>query len=1082
MDLESNRSKEHNGSSEEPPASPPETAPAVPDAERTVEFKLEESSDFSRVNRQFASNNRERRRSVTSSSGRTHSSMRSSMELRRQPVDELLRPWQSTGGDTVASSRSDSDLEDEDESRDAMHRTCLRPGYTLSKQLMLSFGSISAVTIIFVLVVCIVVAISAGESVKSINADSFEVLAKDRQGTTARYLAESLDQRLMLFDSVKMLEEATQDRFEGYPEPTDDFVPFLDVYSQTRKYPIVGKPMPLEWDFEENMNDGNYKEFVQTENRWDFYKRRPANTAKAGFLMQGSCDPSALDPSSDGYWPNCTNANNNITSGGVIAPNPTNEQIYRKSSDLVPLLRALFESRGEIRDLGLFFINSGAGASVNYPQYTVTYNGSYNSSGCEWMKQPNPLDPSRSIGNQEMIDRCHTAGEMVSTRAYNPMEREWCSFMALNPDSLVGLVGADSWNNNQYLLTLGKGIYDRSTRDFIACSYVGIQISAIDKELQRYKVTPRSEVSIIVWEESGNIASSTKFNGTEREGDIPVYDAGLGLTKESYSSLFNLVDYGSSWSPEEVRQSYTNFIIDDKDYFVASHPMPPVPKVYDPSYRPIFLIVTSTAKEDLDDVVEEVNEIIDDSIRRVNLFAIIIGCIGLVVSMLIIIMMARVITSPLRSMNATASEIVNQFGDPSAEQVISSSGELSKEHRFAPKTELSEVVEEFNEMVVSFSGKAMAKSEKGKQEEVENIFNMRKPFLELYEGRKSKDFAYHFESQSHPSSAAIVDPLDELSYRNEGSNLLEEKEKKKRLGDLSASRKTKTASPLFIWITVLIIVPLLVGSVLVAAMVLSSYQGRFDEFVAKAEGSFLEVETSILSIHANLRADYVAGLMSKSISELHLYTRYASWLLFGGLNRSDSFSELDSAGVESCKNYSLNFDECPFVQENDVCDCDWNENAFAQSCASFPNESASRYLQKQFMVGQSNGNPLDGSRKVTDFPNASFSPETTDWFENQTDVPGSDRGSFASGYNTTFDRLRQLSAIPIVEALYNYDTEKRSLLNAFIGFEADGMIMGYSGCDISWASLSFWSSKESNGASKLRPELCPLGKTGYDAR
>jgi HAMP domain-containing protein len=676
------------------------------------------------------------------------------------------------------------------------------------------------------------------------------------------------------------------------------------------------------------------------------------------------------------------------------------------------------------------------------------------------------------------------------------MERGWCAYMAIYPDQFVAFVGYDAWNSNQYLLTLGKGIYDRTTKEFIACSYVGIQISSIDKELQKYKVTPRSEVSIIVWEETGNIASSTKLNATERDGDIPIYDASLGLTKESYESLFNLVDYESPWSPDEVRQSYTDFIASDGEYFVASYPMPPVPKEYDPAYRPIFLIVTSTAKEDTDSVVQDANDVIDDGINRANIVAIVIVCVGFVVSMIIIIMMARVITSPLRSMNATASEIVNQFGDPSTEQVISGSGGLSKEHCFAPKTELSEVVKEFNEMVVSFSGKAMAKSEKGKQEEVENIFNMRKPFLELYESRNNKDFAYHFEVKS-PQNSLAVDHLDELSYRNEGSNLLEETNElnyrnegsnmleetnhTKCLCSRSSPRKTKTTSSLFIWITVLIVVPLLVGSILVATLVLSSYEGLFDEFVTKAEGAFLELEASALLIHSTLRADYVGGLTSKSISELHLLTRYTSWLLFGGLNRSDSFTEL-LAGVENCKIDPSDIAECPFVQGNDACDCDWNIKGLSLSCQRYPNETASRYLQKQIMVGQSTGNPQDGSRNVTLFPNASFSPETTHWFENQTVVPGFERGFFASGYNTTFDRMRQTSAVPIVEALFNYDKEKRTLLRTWTGFEADGMVMGYSGCDVSWAALSSWSSNDENGAYKFRPELCPLGKYGYDPR
>ena len=50
-------------------------------------------------------------------------------------------------------------------------------------------------------------------------------------------------------------------------------------------------------------------------------------------------------------------------------------------------------------------------------------------------------------------------------------------------------------------------------------------------------------------------------------------------------------------------------------------------------------------------------------------------------------------------------------------------------------------------------------------------------------------------------------------------------------------------------------------------------------------------------------------------------------------------------------------------------------------------------------------------------------------------------------------------------------------------FEADGMVIGYSGCTPFPSAVSpFWSSSEANGGAVLNPELCPLGKHGYDPR
>lgn len=38
------------------------------------------------------------------------------------------------------------------------------------------------------------------------------------------------------------------------------------------------------------------------------------------------------------------------------------------------------------------------------------------------------------------------------------------------------------------------------------------------------------------------------------------------------------------------------------------------------------------------------------------------------------------------------------------------------------------------------------------------------------------------------------------------------------------------------------------------------------------------------------------------------------------------------------------------------------------------------------------------------------------------------------------------------------------------------------GCEYGFVGYSHWRSSEANGAAKLRPELCPMGKYGFDAR
>mmetsp|Transcript_15274 Transcript_15274/g.33333 ORF Transcript_15274/g.33333 Transcript_15274/m.33333 type:complete len:250 (-) Transcript_15274:125-874(-) len=67
--------------------------------------------------------------------------------------------------------------------------------------------------------------------------------------------------------------------------------------------------------------------------------------------------------------------------------------------------------------------------------------------------------------------------------------------------------------------------------------------------------------------------------------------------------------------------------------------------------------------------------------------------------------------------------------------------------------------------------------------------------------------------------------------------------------------------------------------------------------------------------------------------------------------------------------------------------------------------------------------------------------------------------------------------------LYNSERNMaKSAAGLSIGFEADGMLTGYWGCNLDFAAFPFWISTEENGAALLRPELCPLKKYGFDAR
>ena len=1042
-----------------------------------------------------------------------------------------------------------------------MQSSCLSPKYHLKTQLMLSFGSANLITIILVFVGCIVTSHVVGENLKQINQEAFEKnLLPSIQARTVRYLAESLQQQFMPVDMVDMLIEAAQDRFQGYPssllhekaQETEHYsVPFRDVLSGNNIYPVIGKPMFLNHEIPADVTEDNYQEHVQDDRWHSFYKSQPIVSTKSGlFSFQGVCDPAEnfapassttatasnstgvtdvnsnnntrylLDESNLRY--ECTEAHNDIDSGGVIHPVPTTGPIFRAGSDIIPVMKAMFESKSEIRDLGIYFANMGAGASMNFPAYPMDMNVTYTSIGCDWMSQPNPVDPSLGpIANQNEIQRCHAEGETVSNRVYNPMERAWCRDQALNPsrvflDSYIGLF------SGQWLLSIGRAIYDRETNEFVACTYIGISLMQIQQELEASLVTENSVLSLIRFDRQGTVIASTAVETSSVKTAEDVYSIDqlqVGLSAATYESLrklhstFKPQKYNThTWDPTPIRDAYQSFSVVEDGFLVAVSPIPGVPDEYDPDYRPEFFVIMSTATDDVFAGALELNDDVDGHIHRVFMYSAVLGMIGLGVTVLIVLLMSYTLTIPLHYIHNTSGNIVRRLGEnaQTTDDVESRPEQSDNGQKYqsepstgrykgsclTPKTELSDVLDEFNTMVANFSGSLMAKSEKSRYVEVRNTFNLRKEFSSLYASRMDPDFKYNFgilrnkvnETQQDTNSTASSSSkeCDEMNFVHFGSNIEtsthirdEEDEslfKRKTSGDENHTKRFR--SPLFLWTVGLFVTPLLLTTTAISAVALITIRDAFRRSSDDAMRFFVEVEANALSVHARLRAESVSGLSAIHVRDTYILTRYFGWLLFGGLERADSFTDMLTV-TEECKTHSAMSAECPYVQENYVCDCAW-ESGWGE-CSDYP--AGSRHLQRvEYSVEKSDALP-DGDRNATSYPLVCTSMETTEWWDNLTNVPGSEKGSSASGHDTLYDRLRVTSAMPLFPVLHNYKKHNPNFLAQWIAFEADGLFAGYTGCSrIMLQERSAWKSTEENRAAALRPELCPLGKHGYDPR
>ena len=392
-------------------------------------------------------------------------------------------------------------------------------------------------------------------------------------------------------------------------------------------------------------------------------------------------------------------------------------------------------------------------------------------------------------------------------------------------------------------------------------------------------------------------------------------------------------------------------------------------------------------------------------------------------------------------------------------------------------------------MVSRFSGEGTANRVKLREAESRNIFNLSDKFNGFYQSRKDTEFAYDYKRKSLASSVkSNAKGIDSAvpERHNFGTNF-------DNGVDTTASNYTPTRrdydgtvakSPLFWWIVGLVVIPLLIVAVSISAVVLANISSELPALIMPLKDEYLVLRNATRFSATSMRAIQASQTTEKSARDNHLLTRFASWLLFDGMNMSDSFTEL-LEGAEECKT-SPDGSQCSWMI-NRPCDCAWNDIGARATgeCTNF-DPSASRASQQVHFEAQSQDADSAGTRLSTSFPNVAASPASTSWWDNTTvlpRLPGDVNDSSGARYRSTYDRVRVLSALSsVLIPLYNYDISNDKPFGMYIGYEADGMLGGYTGCDYSFATFPFWMSSESNGASKLRPELCPLGKYGYDAR
>jgi len=584
--------------------------------------------------------------------------------------------------------------------------------------------------------------------------------------------------------------------------------------------------------------------------------------------------------------------------------------------------------------------------------------------------------------------------------------------------------------------------------------------------------------------------------------------------KDAIHFFRQAVNFNKPWSPGKAEKAFQNIKKTSKGGLITAYPIPVVPEAYDDSYEPRFMVVHSISLG-VFGVVNDISDSIHYGVQEICILAGALAVFGMMLVLAIVWCVSHMLTEPLLWMKAVAWRIVNHAEGDTGDALKVAEEEVKPAATFhcAPNTEINKLVTEFQIMIKGFSGEGAAKVADSALHEVQNDLTWHSDFQQLYFSRQQQrtisvavdvSEASDEESSSSPSKkqcGILQRPLTETLKiesedaqplivpppikRNHSNVICMPVEAGKEGQCIAASAPAKIhQSALFWWIVVLIVIPLLLVMGVICATVSHHIVSQIPSWVKNAGDASHSLAMDALNLTAASKASLMSAVVFEGVRDLHLMTRIAGWLYFGGISRSSAFTAMDTA-TEQCKVYPKG--ECPYYLSNRTpCPCDWKD-LIVDNCTEY-NFTESRALQRQHWSLQAqDADPVTGSHNhSTSFPPVGSSPERTLWWANVSSLPGAEKGMQAAGYATSYDRLRVVSAMSVaLFPVYNYAQHlkrKNRILGVYIAFELDGLFTGFKGCRYDHADYPFWNSTEENLAAALAPSLCPIGKYGYDPR
>jgi hypothetical protein len=578
----------------------------------------------------------------------------------------------------------------------------------------------------------------------------------------------------------------------------------------------------------------------------------------------------------------------------------------------------------------------------------------------------------------------------------------------------------------------------------------------------------------------------------------------------SWDRIQALVNFSDAWDPDEVSSSLKDFRMQIDDSVLAVTPIPPVPEKYSAVYKP-YIYALHLISRDIYNPIEVTKNRLDKEAGLVFVVIVFVGLFGVFVSLGMVWWTSRMLTRPLLVMDRISWRIVNHAHNTVVDlEDCQSDGTANDKHvgthlcafRCFPRTEIDELVSEFRLMVKGFSGPGPPRIRAPPSPEIRNSLTWRSGYDSLF-ARRAQDSKVNDARGFPPAELSRIFHDGNVVTAGGRKALPKKSIDARRISDrISGSinrlhvpnglRKYQTPSAPIRASRSKLFRRVLCVLVAIVVFCMSSvyYKDLVDEWRSLIEKEFVDTERESISHKTRSHASVFQAILGAASRDLYILTRVAGWLTYGGISRSESFTVAEQI-TEACK-VGLNDSRCLTAKKlyKSPCPCavrSWAEDS--DTCIDSLGFTA-RQQQRRFYAGQARDADLVTGRRTEALSfkegKYDFSPESTLWWNDTSTMPGSIRGRNASGFATTYDRVRVMSAVAAVEIpIYNHAIRLgRPSLDGttFVAFDPDGLMTGFSGCEYFEATVPFFNSTDDNKAASIAPDLCPEGKFGLDPR